>query len=155
MFILIQKIMKNRLKITSIGFILFILLTFKTSNLFASIVIKCNVRYQSTEYREPTYYEGTIIGKQTITSGYYENVWSSYYLMDVMFYSGEEANKILGKYAFNSNSIVAIIKWSNGGSSIITIRQTTQSKTLSSIDFENIYKLDGIDSEQRRWEIKF
>lgn len=134
-------------------FVIFFLVVISCFNCFSSVLLNCKVRYLTQIYHEPTYFEGTITGKNLFTPGYYENIWSNFYQMDVMFYSGLEANSIIGKDAYSNNDILALVTWKNGSSNTIVLTKKTYSKVLSLTDFSKIKSLDGIDSDQRTWNI--
>jgi len=78
----------NRTKI-----ILIITLLIFCNYSFAMTEILCKARYFYQRYNEPVYYEGSTIGKIPIRKGYYENVWSNTYTLNVKFFSGFELNE--------------------------------------------------------------
>jgi len=147
----------NRTKI-----ILIITLLIFCNYSFAMTEILCKARYFYQRYNEPVYYEGSTIGKIPIRKGYYENVWSNTYTLNVKFFSGFELNEYYNQQSFNNNSIVALVSWNNGGHSLIIIKDwTTNLKYMTEKEVkytsegEKINLITGYDLENRFWEFYF
>jgi hypothetical protein len=146
----------------------FLMLFFFTS--FARCTISCNARYLHKVYHPATPNAqgyGSQIGTYTIfgtgTDAYYETVWSDRYTLNVEFYSGYELNEAAGETLFNEHSIIAIIKWRNGGYSVVAIKKwitnlkyvTEEEITLNNSTGEKIEQINGYDKEERYWEFNF
>ena len=137
------------------------------SSAFASTQIFCRARYLSEIYHPPVppeYYYGSEIGSIPIagtgSDGYYEKVWSNTFSLNLNFFSGYELNEYFNDNSFNDNSIVALVKWTNGGRSFITIESwTTGLKNITEDELkftstgERIYNITGYDDDGRYWEI--
>ena len=144
---------------------------------FSICVINCNVRYLYRVYHQNdvsvgTYY-GSEIGSNTIyappaaslyqNNKTYEDIWSKTYSINVTFLSGYEANESLGESAYNEHSIIAVIKWSNGGSSCIILSKwvtnmkyiNEQEVMYSNATSELIKDIYGKDKKDVWWEINF
>src|SRR6201999_1803233 len=115
-----------------------------TTVAYSACQVSCQFRYlyrKYNQYQSSGTYSGDQIGTTTLFGGggvsvygnsNYENVWTNTYSGDVVFRSGYELNEALGREQFNNNSIVAQIKWSNGGYSIVVLlKWTTNMKYLT------------------------
>lgn len=151
-------------------YLLFIFLLIPSIQVFGECTIHCSIRYVKKIYHPPipdSYVEGNIIGRQQLfgtgRDGYYENVWSNTYTINVKFYSGYELNELYGQTGLDDNSIVAMVNWDNGGTSFILINKNkwiTKLKYVNEKEIkydnatgERITKMDGYDKDGIYWEI--
>lgn len=149
-------------------FILTISFLLSINSLFSSCVIFCNAKYTYKVYHKatpPAYYEGPTIGRVPIfgteRKAYYSTEVSEMYSLNITFASGYEFNEVLNEIKYNPSDIIAIVKWNNGGSSIIVLDNfytTMNYVNEQEIIFENstkkrIYQLNGVDLDGRIWEI--
>jgi len=149
-------------------FLIYLILV--TLQSFGECTICCKIRYLSNIYHpavSESYYEGSIVGRVPIagtgSAAYYQKAWSNTYTMNIKFYSGYELNEKYGNSGLDDKSIVAMINWSNGGTSFVLINKWTS--TLKYINEkevkyynatgESIPKIDGYDKDGRYWEIYF
>ncbi|HUW06403.1 MAG TPA: hypothetical protein VMW01_09080 [Williamwhitmania sp.] len=136
-------------------------------NLSASVVIQCSARYQSevVDKNPVGYCETPIFGRTPIFvshSGSKKMVWSDYYSVEIVFFSGKEFNEGVNSVVYNENSIIAVIKWSNGGYTSITISDLvtnldymTDNEIKFNPDGSRRYYLQGYDSDRHLWELSF
>jgi hypothetical protein len=152
--------------------IIFFLLFFVSFFIAAGeCTITCKARYLHRVFHPPVppaYTESKTLGRfplaGTGSDGYYENVWSNTYILNVQFYSGLEFKASSVLYSnFEDNAIVALVKWNDGGSSLIVIENwTTKLKTINQKEVmyddktgKKIPKITGYDKEGRFWEFYF
>ena len=157
--------------------VLLFVLIFVQFNSFAKCVITCDVRYLKRVYYDQSTnvgnYYGDQVGSNTIyappggllygNNKGYEDVWSKTYTTNVTFFSGYEANEFIGSQTYNDHSIIAIIKWDNGGSSCIVINKwITNMKYIDAKEVmyynttgEKIEVVYGQDAKDFWWEIEF
>ena len=150
----------------------FITLVFFILNLFivsAGVEIFCQTRYLYQVYHppvEPQYWEGSVLGRVPIAGtgrdGYYEDVWSSLYSINVNFFSGFEVNEYYNSIQYDNNAIIAVVKWQNGGRSVVEIenwytnqKYLTEDEIKYSSNGQRIYEMNGFDKEGRYWEFYF
>jgi len=148
--------------------VIFLLLFFNSGvgGVFASVLIPCQVRYQSVV--RPSVVLGntvTSMGNSPIVvenGGYIHNAWSNLYSVDVVFFSGKEFNEAANSFIYNENSIIGLIKWDNGGYSRIVISDwvtnlhyITEREVKYSSNGFRIYVVTGYDEDRRKWELSF
>jgi hypothetical protein len=148
--------------------LLLIFLLILSVQIFGECKLTCSIRYIKKIYHPPVpiaYYEGSLVGRQPLfgsgRDGYYENVWSNTYTINVKFYSGYELNELYGQTGLDDNSIVAMVNWNNGGTSFILINKwVTKLKYINEKEIkydnateERITKMDGYDKDGIYWEI--
>jgi hypothetical protein len=149
-------------------YLLLIFLLILSVHVFGECTLLCSIRYVKKVYHPPitdSYVEGNIIGRQQLfgsgRDSYYENVWSPTYTINLKFYSGYELNELYGQTGLDDKSIVAMVKWDNGGTSFIIINKwVTGMRYINEkeIKFNNatgerIAKIDGYDKDGAYWEI--
>lgn len=138
-------------------------------NVYSACIIACKARYRYEVYHppvSPSSFEGplgsvTLVG--TGADGYYEKKWSNTYYLNIWFFSGFELNESSHQKTFSNNSIIAIVDWSNGGHSVITLDYWTTNMqyisedevTINSRTGDRISKVSGYDKEKQFWEIFF
>ena len=143
----------------------------------ASCTINCSFRYlyrvsvRQHDINVGTY-SGSEIGTTTLFApggglvygnNQYQNVWTNTYTGNVIFCTGYELNEELGSYTYNDNSIIAIVKWNNGGVSVVTILNwSTKLKYLTEEELlidnntgESISGMNGNEKNTRYWEFNF
>jgi hypothetical protein len=149
-------------------YLFFIFLFISSIQIFGECTLLCNIRYFKRVYHPPipdSYVETKTLGRQKIfgtgKEGYYENTWSNTYTINVKFYSGYELNELYEQSGLDNNSIVAMVNWDNGGTSIILINKwITKLKYIDEKEIkynnatgERITKIDGYDKDGIYWEI--
>ena len=125
-------------------------------DVYSECTIICRGRYAHLKtYIQPPvsgYYYGSEIGLNPLYGGggytYTSWNWSNTYNLKVTFLSGYEAN------VSNGNSIIAIVYWSNGGHSIISItNKNTNSEIITEEEMMNeSVILEGTEND-RKWEL--
>lgn len=134
---------------------LFTILVLVNITSFAECVITCTAKYWEESKTETT------IGASGMAL--YNEIpaqWSNSYTVNIYFYSGYECNQALGYEAYNNHSIIGIIKWDNGGASVITIKGWTtnlQEMTEDEVRYDTfgntISSMKGYDTHGTLWEI--
>ena len=140
-----------------VAFLLLVLSLF-TAPSFAYCIIKCDVRYLTVQQGGVTIesqgkYGLDVFGQRLTT---YD--WSNTYTVNVIFYSGSEANQL--GYYYSENAIIALIRWSDGGYTVIQIqRWTTQLEVITEQELSydtygnKIEDISGIDTHETQWAI--
>ncbi len=141
------------MKIISVVFLtFFLMITFSSYSFFVKNVNARYLVYKAPEIKAGQY-SGSKIGTHTIyTPGSATYSWSNTYNLETVFCTGFELNE-----EYNSNyenkRIYAVVKWTNGGNSVVKTEYTIDKEVLMIEDMNNINKITGKDSEGRSWEI--
>lgn len=159
----------------------FIILFFSVFTIpcFAYCIIKCDVKYLIIQDNLPSAtpiqvqsagtYSGTNLSVFTggnaqlplnaMINGATSYGWSNTYTVNVIFYSGYEANQV--GYYYPENAIIALIPWANGGYSVIQIQhwgtqlEVMTEKEVSYDTYGNkIDDITGIDAHGVQWAIQ-
>ncbi len=130
---------------------------------YCTCTIKCKAQYKYRVLHKsaPPSITTKMLGTIPIFAGsndYYEEKITEVYQMELIFCSGYEYNEYQSKKIYNDNSIIAIVKWSNGGFSEILISNwTTEMKYIDEKEViydsngNRLYKITGVDNEERIW----
>lgn len=157
-------------------FVLFIVLIFNVFFSYSECTIECDFRYLYRRYLKNDInvgsYSGDKIGNANLyapesavvgSNESYEDVWTELYHGSVTFRSGYETNELLGQEVYENHVIIATVRWSNGGVSIILIEPwITSMKYVNKEEIlydnstkEKIVGIHGNEKNERYWEFYF
>lgn len=127
----------------------------------AGVKVNCRAQYWKPP-KAQVYNAGNYNGVDFNYYGSTNGEWSNVYTIAINFYTGKECNNSLGYSKYSDNSIVGLISWDNGGTSVITLSGYTTDEDALTVDsmtefinnlYPNLYTVIGYDQHNTEWQI--